>query len=136
MDEQARVLIEVRLDRPREDIETARELFNSGRYRAVVNRSYYAIFSVTTALLLTQRIERSKHAGVESAFIQNFIKTGIIETEYGKIYDYIRKKREESDYSARNTIDKETAEKVVDNAEKFIVHLAEYLRIQFGPNNY
>jgi uncharacterized protein (UPF0332 family) len=130
--EQTRVLIEVRLDRAREDIETARELFNLGRYRAVVNRSYYAIFSVTTALLLTQRIERSKHAGVESAFIQNFIKTGIIETEYGKSYDYIRKKREESDYSARITIDKETAEKVVDNAEKFIVHLAEYLRIQFG----
>ena len=132
MDEQTRVLIEVRLDRAREDIETARELFNLGRYRAVVNRSYYAIFSVTTALLLTQRIERSKHAGVESAFIQNFIKTGIIETEYGKIYDYIRKKREESDYSARITIDKETAEKVVDNVEKFIVHLAEYLRIQLG----
>ncbi len=135
MDEQTRVLIEVRLDRAREDIETARELFNSGRYRAVVNRSYYAIFSVTTALLLTQRIERSKHAGVESAFIQYFIKTGIIETEYGKIYDYIRKKGEESDYSARITIDKEAAEKVVDNAEKFIVRLAEYLRTQFGLDN-
>ena len=135
MDEQTRVLIEVRLDRAREDIETARELFNSGRYRAVVNRSYYAIFSVTTALLLTQRIERSKHAGVESAFIQYFIKTGIIETKYGKIYDYIRKKREESDYSARITIDKETAEKVVDNAEKFIVRLAEYLRTPFGLDN-
>ena len=135
MGEQTRVLIEVRLDRAREDIETARELFNLGRYRAVVNRSYYAIFSVTTALLLTQRIERSKHAGVESAFIQNFIKTVIIETEYGKIYDYIRKKREESDYSARITIDKETAEKVVDNAEKFIVRLAEYLRTQFGLDN-
>ena len=129
MDEQTRVLIEVRLDRAHEDIETARELFNLGRYRAVVNRSYYAIFSVTTALLLTQRIERSKHAGVESAFIQHFIKTGIIETEYGKIYDYIRKKREESDYSARITIDKETAQKVVDDAEKFIIRLTKYLHI-------
>jgi uncharacterized protein (UPF0332 family) len=135
MDEQTRVLIEVRLARAREDIETARELLNSGRYRAAVNRSYYAIFCVTTALLLTQRIERTKHAGVESAFIQNFIKKGIIEKEYGKIYDYIRKKREESDYSVRITIDKETAEKVVDDAGEFIVRLAEYLRIQFGLNN-
>ena len=135
MDEQTRVLIEVRLARAREDIETARELLNSGRYRAAVNRSYYAIFSVTTALLLTQRIERTKHAGVESAFIQSFIKKGIIETEYGKMYDYIRKKREESDYSVRITIDKETAEKVVDDAGKFIVRLAEYLRIQFGLDN-
>ena len=129
MDEQTRVLIKVRIERAREDIETAKELFNLGRYRAVVNRSYYAILSVTTALLLTQRIERSKHTGVESAFIKHFIKTGIIPTEYGKIYDYIRKKREESDYSARITIDKETAQKVLDDAEKFIVHLTEYLRI-------
>ena len=74
MDEQTRVLVEVRFERAREDIETARELINLGRYRAAVNRSYYAIFSVTTALLLTQEIERTKHAGVESAFIQNFIK--------------------------------------------------------------
>lgn len=66
---------------------------------------------------------------------QHFIKTGIIETEYGRIYDYIRKKREESDYSVRITIDKETAEKIVDNAEKFIVRLAEYLRTQFGLDN-
>lgn len=129
MDEQTRVLIEVRLNRAREDIETAKELFDLGRYRAVVNRCYYALFSITTALLLTQRIERSKHAGVESAFIQYFIKTEIIDKEFGKIYDYIRKKREESDYSARIVIDKETAEKVLGDADKFIVHLVEHLRV-------
>jgi len=132
MDEQTRVLIEVRLDRAREDIGTASELFHSGRYRAAVNRSYYAIFGITTALLLTQSIERTKHAGVESAFIQYFIKKGIIEIEYGKIYDYIRKKREESDYSVRIMIDKEIAEKVVSEAERFIARLTEYFRIQFG----
>lgn len=77
MDEQTRVLVEVRHDRAREDIGTARELFNSGRYRAAVNRSYYAILSITTA-------------------------------------------------------DKETAEKVVNDAEYFIARLTEYFRIQFG----
>ena len=94
MDQETGVLIEIRLDRSREDIETAKELLDLGRYRAAVNRAYYAIFSITTALLLTQTIERSKHAGVESAFIQHFVKTGIFETEYGRIFDYIRKKRE------------------------------------------
>ena len=49
MDEKTRVLIEVRLDSAQEDIETAKELLDLGRYRAAVNRSYYAIFSVTTA---------------------------------------------------------------------------------------
>jgi len=69
MDKETRVLIEVRLDRSREDIETARELLQLRRYRAAVNRAYYAVFSITTALLLTKKIERSKHTGVESAFI-------------------------------------------------------------------
>jgi len=132
MDEKTRVLIEVRLDSAQEDIETAKELLDLGRYRAAVNRSYYAIFSVTTALLLTKKIERSKHSGVESAFIQNFIKTGIFEIEFGKIFDYIRKKREEADYSARIIIDKETAEKIVRDADKFVSRITGYLKTQMG----
>ena len=130
MEEETRVLIEVRLERGREDIETAEELLNLGRYRAAVNRSYYAILGVTTALLLTEKIERSKHAGIEAAFIQHFIKTGIFEKEYGRIFDYIRIKREESDYSVKTTFDEETAERVVRDGRKFLTSLTEYLRIQ------
>lgn len=76
MDEQTRVLIKVRIERAHEDIETAKELYDLGRYRAVVNRAYYAIFILTTALLLTQKIERNKHTGVESAFIKFLSKQG------------------------------------------------------------
>jgi uncharacterized protein (UPF0332 family) len=130
MDKKTRILIEVRLDRAQEDIQTAKELLNLGRYRATVNRAYYAIFGVTSALLLTQKIERSKHSGVESAFIQHFIKTRIFETGYGRIFDYTRKKREESDYSSRITIDEEIAKKVVTDAEKFITRITEYLKTQ------
>ena len=130
MDKETRVLIEVRLDRAQEDIQTAKELLNLGRYRAVVNRAYYAVFSATNALLLTKKIERGKHAGVEAAFIRHFIKTGIFDAEYGRIFDYTRKKREESDYSSRITIDRETAEKIFSDAEKFIACLTEYLKTQ------
>lgn len=97
-----------------------------------MNRAYYAIFGITTALLLTKKIERSKHAGVESAFIQHFVKTGVIETEYGRIFDYIRKKREESDYSARITVDDERAKRVVRDAEKFINRITEYFCVHLG----
>lgn len=109
MDKRIKELIKVRLEKAREDIDTAVELLSLKRYRAAVNRSYYALFSVTTAVLLTKRLERSKHSGVEAAFNQHFIKTGIIEIEYGKIFNYIRRKREESDYTVKVMIDKETA---------------------------
>jgi uncharacterized protein (UPF0332 family) len=127
MDEETKTLVKVRIESSQEDLETAKELLGLKRYRAAVNRAYYAIFSVTNAVLLTKRIERSKHSGVEAAFVQNFVKTGIIEVEYGKIFDYIRKKREESDYSVKIKIPEETAKKVVRDAEKFIARLTQYL---------
>ena len=131
MEETTKILIDVRIESADEDLETAKELLKLNRYRAAVNRAYYAIFSTTNAVLLSKQIERSKHSGVEAAFIQNFIKTGVFRIEFGKMFNYIRKKREESDYSARIRIDRETAEKIVEDAEKFIGRMKEYL-IEIG----
>lgn len=128
MDKDTRVLIKVRIESSKEDLETARELLGLKRYRAAVNRAYYAIFSITNAVLLTKKIQRSKHTGVEAAFIQYFVKEGIFDNEYGKIFDFIRKKREESDYSVKIRIDEEAANKVVCEAEKFINELEQYLK--------
>ena len=71
MDEKTRELIKVRLEKAEEDINTADELLSLKRYRAVVNRAYYA-------LLLTKKLERSKHSGIESAFNQYFVKNNIL----------------------------------------------------------
>jgi uncharacterized protein (UPF0332 family) len=128
LDENTRELIKVRLEKAEEDIKTAEELLSLKRYRAAVNRAYYALFSITTAVLLTKKLERSKHSGVEAAFNQYFIRNKIIEIEYGKIFDYVRKKREECDYTAKVTIDRETAEKIVEDSKKFIKRMKKYFK--------
>jgi len=128
MEEATKILINVRVESADEDLETAKELLKLNRHRAAVNRAYYAIFSTTNAVLLSKQVERSKHSGVEAAFIQNFIKTGIFRIEFGKMFNYIRKKREECDYSSRIEIDRETAEKIVEDAEKFIRRMKAYLK--------
>jgi uncharacterized protein (UPF0332 family) len=132
VEEATKILINVRVESADEDLETAKELLKLNRYRAAVNRAYYAIFSTTNAVLLSKQIERSKHSGVEAAFIQNFIKTGIFRIEFGKMFNYIRKKREECDYSSRIKIERETAEKIVEGAEKFIRRMKEYLKEMGG----
>jgi len=128
MEEATKILINVRVESSDEDLETAKELLKLNRHRAAVNRAYYAIFSTTNAVLLRKQIETSKHSGVEAAFIQNFIKTGIFRIELGKMFNYIRKKREECDYSSRIEIDRETAEEIVEDAEKFIRRMKAYLK--------
>ncbi|ODS34086.1 MAG: hypothetical protein SCARUB_00759 [Candidatus Scalindua rubra] len=82
MDENTRILIKVRIESSIEDLETAKELLDLKRYRDAVNRAYYAIFSITNAVLLTKKIERSKHAGVEAAFIQHFVKEGVFRSSF------------------------------------------------------
>ena len=127
MEETTKILIDVRIESADEDLETAKELLNLRRYRAAVNRAYYAIFSTTNAVLLSKQIERSKHSGVEAAFIRNFINTGVFEVEFGKMFNFIRKKREECDYSSKVKIDKETAEKIVKDGDRFIRRMKQYL---------
>jgi len=60
MEETTKILISVRLENADEDLETAKELLKLNRYRAAVNRAYYAILSTTNAILLTKKIERRR----------------------------------------------------------------------------
>jgi len=68
MDENTRIIIGIRLEKARQDLEAVRQLTDSAMYRIAISRAYYAIFGITTAVLLTKDIDRSKHSGVQAAF--------------------------------------------------------------------
>ena len=127
MDEDTRIIIAVRLEKAREDIATAHDLIALKRLRGAVNRAYYAIYHLATAVLLTQDIERSKHSGVQSAFGHYLVKPGLIEPEYGRILTSARKARETSDYADRIELDEETAHRIVADADRFVARMEEYL---------
>lgn len=128
MDEKTRALVAVRLARCREEIATARELIALGRCRISATRSYYAIFAITTAVLLTKGIARDKHAGVQAALIEHFVKTGLIEQEFGRIFTVTRKAREDSDYADQGTYTQDYAEAHLADAERFVARMEQYLR--------
>jgi len=127
LDEDTRIIIAVRLEKAREDIATAHDLIALKRLRGAVNRAYYAIYHLATAVLLTQDIERSKHSGVQAAFGYYLVKPGLIEPEYGRILTSARKARETSDYADRIELDGETAQRIVTDADRFVVRMEEYL---------
>ncbi len=127
MDEHTKAIINVRLEKAKEDIATAHDLIALGRLRGAVNRAYYAIYHLATAVLLTQGIERSKHSAVQSAFGQYLIKPGLIEPEYGRILTSARKARETSDYADRLELDEEAARRIVADADRFVARMEEYL---------
>lgn len=124
-----RTVIRVKLERTQDDLDTARDLLKISRWRGAVNRAYYAMFHVASAALLWLDIERSRHSGVQAAFNEFFIKPGLVEVEYGRIYRSAREWREEQDYSVvAKQLDEVTATQIVRDAERFVARLEQYLR--------
>ena len=63
-----------RLERALEDLATAEDNLSNGRFRASVNRSYYAIFHAARAVLALDGLDFKKHAGVVGTFSKEKLK--------------------------------------------------------------
>lgn len=80
-----RELSEHRLQKGKEDLEAAKELFANDKFSQSINRSYYAIFHATRALLVFDRFDSKKHSGVIHFFHHNYIATNKIDYHFGQI---------------------------------------------------
>jgi uncharacterized protein (UPF0332 family) len=124
-----RAVIRIRLDRAREDLDTAHDLLKASRWRGAVNRAYYTVFHAASAALLWLDIERAKHSGIQAAFSEYLVKPGLIEVEYGRTYRRVREWREEQDYDiAAKQLDESAATQIVNDAEHFLDRIERYLR--------
>lgn len=80
-------------------LETAEYALKIGDYDSCVSRCYYAMFFMTEEALLTKGLTASTHKGVISMFGEHFIKTGIIEREFGKMLSEAHDKRLIGDFA-------------------------------------
>lgn len=101
---------------------------SAGYPDSAVNRAYYAIFYAASALLLTEGLGRSKHSGVIAAFRQRFVKPGIIEIEYSRIYGRVMDDRLASDYEIEILVEAQIAERDLAEARLFVERIERHLR--------
>ncbi len=71
---------------------------------------------------------RGKHAGVHSTFGLHFVRSGLIEPEYGRMLVNAFNLRVDSDYEVLLSVSKDLAEDVLRDAERFVERSATYLR--------
>lgn len=74
-----------------------REL-EAGDCELATNRIYYACFYAASALLLSQGLTFTKHAGVRAAVHQQLVRSGRLSVELGEFYDRAFDDRNEADY--------------------------------------
>ena len=103
-----------------EELDTAELLVNAGRYRLCLSRSYYAMYYMSQALLLSEGFESSTHKGLLKLLGLHFVKTGKISNDLAKSLASAYDDRQMSDYNVRFEPTKEEALEAIAEARRFI----------------
>ena len=106
-----------------ESLASARRELVAGSNLFAVNRLYYAAFYGVSAVLLDRQLSFKKHSGVRAAFHREFIKTGWLDAEWGKFYDRLYEDRQEGEYVALVSFDREYVESQVGRCARFLSEL-------------
>jgi uncharacterized protein (UPF0332 family) len=100
-------LIRYRIERARDTLDDASILAERGKWNSAINRLYYAAYYAVLALLLHSNLRPSTHNGVKTMLSENFIKTGILPAEHGKLYSQLFTWRQKGDYDDLFDFDQE-----------------------------
>lgn len=112
--------IRYRFERAEESFDEAIILSEHGKWNAVVNRLYYACFYAVISLLLKNGIETQSHDGARTQFGLNFVKTGKVSKEYGKLFSKLFDFRQKGDYGDLYDFDSETVKPLISKTKEFI----------------
>jgi len=110
-----------------ETLSEAKALLQLNKLRGSVSRAYYAMFNASRALLYSKDIAVKTHKGVISMLGQYFIKTKEIDSSFSKIIIDTFNLRQATDYEFEVDLGRETVEKIVEDAEKFVKEAKNFL---------
>ncbi|MCC7504660.1 MAG: HEPN domain-containing protein [Saprospiraceae bacterium] len=115
------------LERAKECLEEARQLYDYDHYLGCVNRSYYCTFCAARALLIEHGQFVKTHQGLQNKFHQHFIKTGLIDRIHADNFRYIFDLRQAGDYEIDARINKGDATYALTAAQDFLEAIQQKL---------
>ncbi len=122
-----RDLTKYRLEAATERLAVSKELLDGGHFKDSVNRSYYAIFSATRALLSEAYVDFKKHSAVISYFRREYVKGGLFDVKFSSYIGDAFRIRQYSDYEDFFAVSNEEAETQYQHAVEFVAAVKKYL---------
>jgi uncharacterized protein (UPF0332 family) len=113
-------LINYRIARAKDTYDDALILAERKKWNSAINRLYYAAFYAVMALLLDSDLKPTTHNGAKSNFSDYFIKTGKIDSKYGKMYSQLFTWRQKGDYDDLFDFDKDKVMPYLEPVSDFI----------------
>ncbi len=115
-----------RIDISKQDLASARLLFNNDDYRGANNRAYYAIFHAINAVHSLDGHSYKKHKDAISNFNKKYVKTNIFDRSIGRKISDAEEVRHASDYDDFYIARRDDAEKQISSAEELINIVESY----------
>jgi len=132
--DELRALVFYRLEQAAESIDSAQILLDKGNCRSSVNRSYYAMFYATLALLAIRSLTTSKHSGVIALFDRDFVKTGLFDKTLSRWLHEAFDLRLRADYREMFQVSPDRAKAVLEHARGFVSKVQEQIDKLMSPD--
>jgi uncharacterized protein (UPF0332 family) len=116
-----------RLEKAKEELDTAKKLLEINKFAKALNSSYYAMFHAVRSLLALDEFDAKRHSTVISHFIKTYVSAGKIDKEIGRTIVKAERVRIDSDYKDYYYATKESTEIQIQNADLFIPHLERFI---------
>jgi uncharacterized protein (UPF0332 family) len=121
------VIINYRLQQAKETIEVVEILIASEKYPAAINRIYYGMFYALLALTVKYDFESSKHKQLIGWFNKEFLWTGKVEQNFGKILMRAYESRTTGDYDTFVEFEKNDVVQLFEEMKQFIARIEKLL---------
>lgn len=128
-------LAKYKLERAREELDTAELLFENEKLKAANNRAYYSIYYSLTAVLCLEPIAFKRHKDTIGYFNKNYVHTGLFPGEIGRNISKAAKVRHASDYDEFYIASKEEAEKQIQTAKILAELVDKYISERSNGKN-
>ena len=92
------LLSRLHIDKAHVCLHDAEQLLAAGSVSSAANRLYYAVFHAIHALFVAHGIYSKSHHGANAQFNQHFIKTGVLDSRFGRFVAVMENLREKADY--------------------------------------
>ena len=126
-DEERKSVVQLRMEKAKKTFSEIALLTDNALWQTAANRLYYACYYAVGALLAQNGIEAQTHKGAINQMGLHFVKTGLLSTEQGKVYQRLFELRQTGDYSDWITIEEEDIKPLVEKAEHFISTVEQLL---------
>jgi uncharacterized protein len=120
--------IKYRFNRSLESFDDARIMIENKRWNSAVNRLYYACFYAVIALLLKNDFETMTHNGARTKFSEEYIKNGLIDKKFGKLFSQLSDFRQKGDYGDLYDFDDKIVLPLVGTVEEFISEVNKLIK--------